>query len=155
MVRIANEVYFSPNKKILIELPDFEYVRLKKSFRRKASPPDELLTNIDTLLIRSIPTSLKSIEKRLLEIHQNQSELLDQTKKIQIFLGTQFELVIENQTQIEEYLFQKLGSEFEKIKHLWSRYKEKQISGKEFMQEATKILGPKFGRIFAGILFLF
>ena len=140
-------------KQLLTELPDFEYVRLKKSFRRKSSQKTELLTNIDSLFIQSIPSSLKNIEESLLEIQQGQSELLDQTQQLQELLESQFDLVIENQEQIEKYLFEKLGSEFEKIKHLWVMYKEKQLTGKEFVRKATKILGGKFSRIFVGILF--
>ncbi|MHA2246803.1 MAG: hypothetical protein ACXADY_17800 [Candidatus Hodarchaeales archaeon] len=140
-------------RQLLIDLPDFEYVRLKKSFRRKSSQKTELLTNIDSIFIQSIPSSLHNIEESLLEIQQSQSELLEQTQQLQELLESQFDLVIENQVKIEEYLFEKLGSEFEKIKHLWVMYKEKQLTGKEFVRKATKILGVKFSRIFVGILF--
>ena len=111
------------------------------------------VANIDSIYIQSIPSSLKNIEKSLLEIQQSQSELLEQTQQLQELLESQFDLVIENQVKIEEYLFEKLGSEFEKIKHLWVMYKEKQLTGKEFVRKATKILGMKFSRIFVGILF--
>lgn len=140
-------------KQLLIELPDFEYVRLKKSFRRKSSQKTDLLTNIDLIFIKSIPASLKNIEESLIDIRQGQSDLLDQTQQLQELLESQFDLVIENQTKIEEYLFEKLGSEFEKIRHLWDMYKERQLTGKEFVRKATKILGKKFSRIFVGILF--
>ncbi|MFX1284332.1 MAG: hypothetical protein ACFFB5_11785 [Promethearchaeota archaeon] len=140
-------------KQLLIELPDFEYIRLKKSFRRKSSQKTDLLTNIDSIFIQSIPSSLKNIEESLLEIQLSQSDLLAQTQQLQELLESQFDLVIENQAKIEEYLFEKLGSEYEKIKHLWVMYKEKQLTGKEFVRKATKILGKKFSRIFVGILF--
>lgn len=141
-------------KQLLIDLPDFEYVRLKKSFRRSTSQKAEMFTNIDSLYLHSIPSSLKNIEESLLEIHQNQTVLLEQTQQLQTVLESQFDLVIENQAKIEEYLFEKLGSDFEKIKHLWVMYKEKQLTGREFVQKATKILGTKFSRIIMGMLFL-
>ncbi len=119
-------------KNLLIDLPDFEYIRLKKSFRRKSSSSNELLTNIDSVM----------------------KQVLDQTKQLQELLESQFDLVLENQEQIQDYLFEKLGSDFEKIKHLWVMYQEKEISSKTFIQESTKILGLKFTRIFTNVLFL-
>jgi len=144
------EEYF---RNMLIELPDFEHIRLKKAFRRKSSPTIELRSNIDTIFKQTVSSSLQTIEENIEEIQAGQQEILAQTKQIQDFLEDQFEVVIENQGKIEEYLFQKLGSDFAKIKHLWNLYKDKQIKGKEFVQEASKILGNKFSKIFFDIMF--
>jgi hypothetical protein len=144
------EEYF---KNMLIELPDFEYIRLKKTFRRKASPLSELQGNIDIIFKKTVSSSLQTIEQNLGEIQAGQQEILTQTQEIQNFLEGQFDVVIENQVKIEEFLFQKLGSDFEKIKNIWTLYKNKEINGKDFVQEALKILGTKFSRIFVDIMF--
>lgn len=141
-------------KKILIELPDFEYVRLKKVFRRKASSVPELLTNIDTIFRNTVPTSLQQIELGIFEIQEGQLELLEQTKLLQEFLETQFDLILDNQVKIEEFLLQKLGSDFEKIKHIWKLYKEKKISAKEFVKESSKLLGMKSIKVITEILMI-
>jgi len=140
-------------KKILLEVPDFEYVRLKKVFRRKASSVPELLSNIDTIFRNTVPTSLQQIELGISEIQEGQLELLEQTKLLQEFLESQFDVVLENQAKIEEFLFQKLGSDFEKIRVLWNRYKAKKSTGRIFVKEATKILGRKFSQVFLDIMF--
>ena len=150
LTSVELEEYF---KNMLVELPDFDYIRLKKSFRRKSSPLIELQNNIDIIFKKTVSSSLQTIEDSLGEIQAGQQELLTQTKQIQEFLETQFDVVIENQVKIEEFLFQKLGSDFEKIKHLWTLYKNKQIKGKEFVQEASKILGTKFSKIFFDIMY--
>ena len=140
-------------KNMLLELPDFEYIRLKKAFRRKSSPIIELQSNIDAIFKQTVSSSLKTIEEDLSEIKDNQQELLTQTRQIQDFLELQFDVVIENQVKIEEYLFKKLGADFEKIRYLWNLYKDKQIRGKNFVKEASKILGTKFSRVFFDIMF--
>lgn len=140
---------------MLKELSDFEYVRLKKVFRRRGSTATELLTNIDAIIQEKVPTSLKTIEEGIADIKQGQHVLSKETAEIQAFLEQQFTVVIDNQETIETYLRRKLGSDFEKIKHLWNQYKEKKITGRVFIKEATKILGSKFTKVFLDILLFF
>ena len=45
----------------------------------------------------------------------------------------------------------KLGSEYEKIRDLWSKYKKKVLTGKQFTKNASKLLGEKFVNIFGDI----
>ncbi|OLS17025.1 MAG: hypothetical protein HeimC3_49990 [Candidatus Heimdallarchaeota archaeon LC_3] len=139
-------------KNLLIKIPDFEYIRLKNSFRLKGSSVNELLSNLD-FYFQGHNFSLKSIEEGIKKLKSGQEELLGQTKEIQDFLEQNFKEVIQNQDKIEKYLFVKLGSDYEKIKEFWYKYKKKELSGKEFTKNASRVLGEKFVNIFGDLLF--
>lgn len=51
---------------------------------------------------------------------------------------------LEKLEDIENYLQQKLASDWDKIKETWHRYKSKEIDLMEFLKDGTKIVGKHF-----------
>ncbi|MHA1235115.1 MAG: tetratricopeptide repeat protein [Promethearchaeota archaeon] len=51
---------------------------------------------------------------------------------------------LEKLDDIENYLQQKLASDWDKIKDTWQRYKSKEIDLMEFLKDGTKIVGKRF-----------
>jgi len=51
---------------------------------------------------------------------------------------------LEKLEDIENYLQQKLASDWDKIKGTWQRYKSKEIDLMEFLKDGTKIVGKRF-----------
>ena len=72
-------------------------------------------------------------------IEQNEL-ILEYTKKI--------EDVIDSIDNLESFLMNKLGNDFEKIRHVWINYKEGKIGKKGLIKEGAKIIGKKFLKIF-------
>ncbi len=85
----------------------------------------DLLTDINTKC-----TELKSINELILEYSKEIENAISQ---------------IEN---LEEYLIKHLGYDWERIRHVWDKYKSGEIDRKELIYEGAKIIGKKFLSIF-------
>jgi len=57
---------------------------------------------------------------------------------------------LEKLEDIENYLQQKLASDWDKIKETWQRYKSKEIDIMEFLKDGTKIVGKRFIKMILG-----
>jgi len=63
---------------------------------------------------------------------------------------SQIEDVIAKIDNLESFLMRKLGTDFNKIKHIWKKYKEGAIGKRELVTKGIKLVGKKFVKIFLG-----
>jgi peptide/nickel transport system substrate-binding protein len=83
---------------------------------------------------------LKDINSKCTELKSINELILEYSKEIENAISQ-----IEN---LEEYLITHLGYDWERIRHVWDKYKSGEIARKELIYEGAKIIGKKFLRIF-------
>ena len=110
-----------------------------------------------SLLMQEQEKGTKLIIKGMSEIADKIVDILRDISSKCDDIKSDTELIIEYSSQIEElftklgklddieeYLKQKLASNWEKIKDIWKKYKTKEIDLKTFLKEGLKIIGKKF-----------
>ena len=60
------------------------------------------------------------------------------------------EQVIDQIENLEEFLMKRLGGEFQRIKHIWTKYKNGKIDKKGLITEGAQVLGKRFLKLFLG-----
>ncbi len=88
---------------------------------------------------------LKDINLKCDDLKSSNELILEYSKKI--------ENVIDNIDNLEEFLMNKLGGSFERIRHVYERYKNGEVGKIEFVKLGAKIIGKKFLQIFLGKYF--
>jgi ABC-type transport system substrate-binding protein len=83
---------------------------------------------------------LKDINNKCIELKSINELILEYSKEIENAISQ-----IEN---LEEYLISHLGSDWERIRHIWDKYKNGEIDRKELIWEGAKLIGKKFLSIF-------
>ena len=51
---------------------------------------------------------------------------------------------------LEEFMMNRLGKDFDKIKHVWTKFKNGDVGKGALIKEGAKIIGKKFIKIFVG-----
>ncbi len=116
----------------------------KKKFKKKSKDPHFQLT-------KQIYQKYIELEEKLDRIETTTEAIKDDTLCILIDINQiakMIELAIDDITNIEEYMKNYLGSEWQKIKHYWQKYKDKEITKSEFVKSSLKVVGLRFVNIF-------
>ena len=82
---------------------------------------------------------LKDFSIKLDDIKDTNELILEYTSHIEDIFNQLGKL-----DDIEDYLKDHLASDWEKIKDLWKKYREKEIDLKEFLKEGVKVVGKRF-----------
>ena len=94
---------------------------------------------------------LKELEKSLQKTHELTAQIKEDTSKIIVDIEWVVILVLRQMDRIEDvesYMKDTLGSDWNQLKHNWQQYKVGDITRGEFAKEALKKLGKKFLGIF-------
>ncbi len=92
-------------------------------------------------------------EEKLIDLLRDINSKCDDLKcsnELILEYSQRIELVMDQIENLEEYLMKHLGSNFEKIKDFWEKYKVGEIGKRELITEGAKIIGKKFIKIFIG-----
>lgn len=120
---------------------NYTYSKLKRTLKREIE--------------EGIDSDNLSIDKKLDHIIESQNTILDRTDQLIEMMDSQFRNIILNQEKIDQYLFEKLGPAFEKIKMNWEAFKNKKMSSRELITESTKLIGNRFAKTLFEALTLF
>ena len=100
---------------------------------------------------RKLERKIEKIETSLTETHELAGQIKDDTSKIKLGIEA-VSVILEYQMDriddVEEYMKENLGTDWVQIKHLWSEYKEGDITRGDFTKAALKKLGKGFLGIF-------
>ena len=116
----------------------------KKKFKKKSKDPHFQLT-------KKIYQKYIELEEKLERIETTTEAIKDDTLCILIDvsqIAKMIEVAIDDITNIEQYMKNYLGSDWQKIKHYWQKYKDKEITKSEFVKSCLKSVGLKFLNIF-------
>ncbi|TFG19037.1 MAG: hypothetical protein EU529_16800 [Promethearchaeota archaeon] len=116
----------------------------KKKLKKKSKDPHFQLT-------KQIYQKYIELEEKLDQIASTTESIKDDTFMILIDvsqLAKIIEIAIDDITNIEEYMKNYLGSDWQKIKHSWEKYKDKEITKGEFVKSCLRAVGLKFVNIF-------
>lgn len=116
----------------------------KKKLKKKNKDPHFQLT-------KQIYQKYIELEEKLDQIASTTESIKDDTFMILIDvsqLAKMIEVAIDDITNIEEYMKAYLGSDWQKIKHSWEKYKDKEITKSEFVKSCLKSVGLRFVNIF-------
>jgi len=149
---VKSEIFFDKvEKAIRSALKQFTF-KLKKLFTKK--DPEEQHYNISKKLYnqqRRLEKKLKKIENSLEKTSNLASQIKKDTDKIEldvewvVMLTERHMLMIED---VETYMKDNLGSDWNQIKHKWKEYKEAEISMSDFINFSLGKLSKKFLAIF-------
>ena len=100
---------------------------------------------------RKLERKIEKIETSLTKTHELAGQIKDDTSKIKLGIEA-VSVILEYQMDriddVEEYMKENLGTDWVQIKHLWSEYKEGDITRGDFTKAALKKLGKGFLGIF-------
>ena len=100
---------------------------------------------------RKLERKIEKIETSLTETHELAGQIKEDTSKIKLNIEA-VSVILEYQMDriddVEEYMKENLGTDWVQIKHLWSEYKEGDITRGDFTKAALKKLGKSFLGIF-------
>ena len=116
----------------------------KKKLKKKSKDPHFQLT-------KQIYQKYIELEEKLDRIETTTEAIKDDTLCILIDvsqIAKMIEIAIDDITNIEEYMKAYLGSDWQKIKHYWQKYKDKEITKSEFVKSCLKSVGLRFLNIF-------
>jgi hypothetical protein len=116
----------------------------KKKFKKKVKDPHFRLT-------KQIYQKYIELEEKLDRIETTTEAIKGDTLCILIDvtqIAKMIELAIDDITNIEEYMKNYLGSDWQKIKHHWQKYKDEEITKNEFVKLCLKSVGLRFVNIF-------
>lgn len=116
----------------------------KKKFKKKSKDPHFQLT-------KQIYQKYIELEEKLDRIETTTEAIKDDTLCILIDvsqIAKMIEVAIDDITNIEDYMKNYLGSDWQKIKHYWQKYKDKEITKSEFVKSCLKSVGLRFINIF-------
>ncbi len=75
---------------------------------------------------------------------------LKSTNELILEYSQRIELVMDQMDNLEDFLIKNLGSNFEKIKHVWSKYKAGEAGKRDLIAEGAKMIGKRFIKLFLG-----
>ena len=116
----------------------------KKKLKKKSKDPHFQLT-------KQIYQKYIELEEKLDRIQNTTQSIKDDTFMILIDvsqLAKMIEVAIDDITNIEEYMRNYLGSDWQKIKHFWQKYKDNEITKGEFVKSCLRAVGLKFVNVF-------
>jgi len=116
----------------------------KKKFKKSSKDPHFQLT-------KQIYQKYIELEEKLDKIEETTEAIKTDTLCILIDvsqIAKMIEIAIDDITNIEEYMKQYLGSDWQKIKHHWQKYKDGEITKNEFVKLCLKSVGLRFVNIF-------
>jgi len=100
---------------------------------------------------QELEKSLSNIESTMAKTSDLTEQIKEDTSKIILdieWVCTVLEYQMEKIDNVENYMIQKLGSDWLQIKNNWNKYKEGEITRGEFAKVGLKKLGKKFLGIF-------
>lgn len=95
------------------------------------------------LVVKAMSNRDEKLTGLLKDLNLRFDDIKSDTELIKEYTS-QIETILEKTEYVEQYLRKHLGSDWEKIKHIWEDYKNGKISKKELIKEGVKILGKKF-----------
>lgn len=139
-----SEIFQNIQNKGKIEEIEQEFSKRKKNLKKRMEDPHFQLT-------QKLYEEYKKLEHKINKIETTTDAIKDVTTCILIDINQiahLIEIAIDDITNIEEYMKSYLGSDWQKIKHCWQKYKSGEISKAEFVKFSLKSVGVKFLRIF-------
>ena len=126
--------------------------KLKKIFSKKYQEERQYKLSIKTYRQnKKFEKQLKQLEVSLQKTHELASQIKDDTSKIILDIEWVVILIERQMDQIkdvESYMKEKLGSDWNQLTQKWQEYKVGEITRGEFAKDALKKLGKKFLGIF-------
>lgn len=99
-----------------------------------------------------------SINEKMTYIHFNTQEMIamletldykaDSIDKTLYIVIPILEGIFDEVKEVEVYMKQNLGSDWQKLKNMWSLYKDEEVSKRAFLMHSLKTVGKKFVGIF-------
>ena len=96
-----------------------------------------------TLIVEALSERDEKLTDLLKDVNIKLDEVKSDTELIKEYTS-QIEEIFEKTEDIESYLKSHIGSDWEKIKHIWDEYKKGKITRKQMIMKCIKILGKKF-----------
>jgi len=126
--------------------------KLKKIFSKKYQEERQYKLSIKTYRQnKKFEKQLKQLEVSLQKTHELASQIKDDTSKIILDIEWVVILIERQMDQIkdvESYMKEKLGSDWNQLTQKWQEYKVGDITRGDFAKEALKKVGKKFLGIF-------
>ncbi len=96
-----------------------------------------------TLIVEALSERDEKLTDLLKDVNIKLDDIKSDTELIKEYTS-QIEEIFERTEDIESYLKSHIGSDWEKIKHIWDEYKKGKITRKQMIMKCIKILGKKF-----------
>ena len=149
---VKSEIFFDKANKAIKNAFRHFNLKLKKVFSKKDTEEQQNKTSKKIYnQQRRLEKKLKKIENSLEKTSDLASQIKEDTDKIEldvewvVMLTERHMLMIED---VETYMKDNLGSDWNQIKHKWQEYKEAEISMSDFINFSLGRLGKKFLGIF-------
>ncbi|MHA1150740.1 MAG: tetratricopeptide repeat protein [Promethearchaeota archaeon] len=99
--------------------------------------------NGSQLVVKAMSDRSEKVTDLLRDFSIKLDDIKSDTELIKEYTS-QIETILDNQENMEAYLKDHLGSDFEKIKDAWQDYKEGKINKKQLIGQGIKVIGKKF-----------
>ncbi|KKM28464.1 hypothetical protein LCGC14_1566390 [marine sediment metagenome] len=96
-----------------------------------------------TLVVKAMSDKTEKITDVLKDLSVKMDDIKSDSVLIKEYTPL-IEELFEKVGNVEEYLKERLATDFEKIKNIWNDYKSGKISRRELIKKALKILGKRF-----------
>jgi len=100
---------------------------------------------------RKLEKQLEKIDASIAKTHELAGQIKEDTSRIKLDIEAVSDILefqMDKIDNVEDYMKKNLGSDWLQIKHLWSEYKEGDMTRGEFTKVALKKLGKSFLGIF-------
>ena len=149
---VKSEEFFQKINDAILNAINYFKFKLKKIFSKKYQEEQQYKLSIKTYRQnKKLEKQLKQLEESLQKTHELTSQIKEDTSKILLDIEWVVILVERQMDRIEDvesYMKDNLGSDWNQLKHNWQEYKTGEITRGEFAKDALKKLGKKFLGIF-------